>query len=100
MPTIFTLPFDTVVEHAVERLSVEFAGAAPPSTVRAIVAQARVELRADPPGALPELVERLARVRILELLGRDEEGVPGPVARVRRGRGPSRRHRHAPTTIP
>jgi hypothetical protein len=70
MVTVPALPFDPVVEHAVERLSVEFVDAAPPSAVRVCVAQARLELSADPPAALPELVERLARVRIEELLER------------------------------
>jgi hypothetical protein len=58
--------FDPVVEAAVERLTAEFAGTVPPSAVRGLVSQARVELAADPPAALPELVERLARVRLLE----------------------------------
>lgn len=64
---------DLVVEHAVRRLAVEFAGAVPPSTVRTAVLQARVELCADPPAALPELVERLARVRL-------QDSLPGPTA--------------------
>jgi hypothetical protein len=59
-------PFDPVVEHAVYRLAVEFADAVAPAAVRTFVTQARVELCADPPAALPELVERLARVRIQE----------------------------------
>jgi hypothetical protein len=64
------VPFDPVVEEAVERLTVEFAGAVPPSAVRAFVREARAELSADPPAALPELVERLARARIQESIER------------------------------
>jgi hypothetical protein len=68
---MLTLPrpaLDTVVEHAVDRLAVEFADVVAPSAVRTFVVQARVELSADPPAALPELVERLARARIQEAL--------------------------------
>jgi hypothetical protein len=62
--------FDPVVEEAVDRLTVELAGALVPSAVRRFVLQARAELCADPPAALPELVERLARARILESIQR------------------------------
>lgn len=68
-------PVDLVVEHAVHRLVLEFTGAVSPSTVRTVVLQARVELCADPPAALPELVERLARVRLQESLPGDQATV-------------------------
>jgi hypothetical protein len=100
MLAIPALAFDPVVEHAVERLAVEFRDEVPPSTVRTFVVQARSELCADPPGALPELVERLARVRVLELLGRADEAEPGRETAGGADRRPSRRHRRAPTMAP
>jgi hypothetical protein len=100
MLAIPTYAFDPVVEHAVERLAVEFRDEVAQSTVRIFVAQARSELCADPPGALPELVERLARIRILELLGRADEAEPGRETRRGPDRRPSRRHRRAPTMAP
>jgi len=57
---------------------VEFAGAVPASAVRARVVEARRELTGEPPPALPELVERLARVRLLEdLAARSARGARG-----------------------
>ncbi|WP_214407029.1 hypothetical protein [Pseudonocardia lacus] len=70
MPTFPPVALDPVVEDAVHRLAAEFAAALPAWLVRTFVVQARTELAADPPGALPELVERLARARIQELLER------------------------------
>jgi hypothetical protein len=97
MLAIPALAFDPVVEHAVERLAIEFRDEVPPSTVRSVVVQARSELCADPPGALPELVERLARVRVLELLGRPDEAEPGRESPSGADRRPSRQRRRAPT---
>ncbi len=63
---LHTVPFDVAVQEAVSRLGVEFADAVPDSTIRVRVAEARRELTGEPPPALPELVERLARVRLLD----------------------------------
>ena len=90
-----TVPFDPVVEEAVERLTVEFADAVAPSTVRRYVVQARAELRADPPAALPELVERLARARILEFL---EQAGSAREGRYEADRRPSRHRRPVAAT--
>ncbi|MGY1845498.1 three-helix bundle dimerization domain-containing protein [Modestobacter sp. SYSU DS0875] len=62
-PTPPTPPADEAVGQAVDRLVREFAGR-PPATVTAIVRGARTELSGAPAGALPELVERLARQRL------------------------------------
>ncbi|MQA34257.1 three-helix bundle dimerization domain-containing protein [Modestobacter roseus] len=56
-------PPDDGVGQAVDRLVREFAGR-PPATVTAVVRGARTELSGAPAGALPELVERLARQRL------------------------------------
>jgi hypothetical protein len=93
MLAIPALAYDPVVEHAVERLALEFSAEVPPSAVRAFVVRARAELCADPPGALPELVERLARVRLLEVLGRAEEAEPGRETPVGPARRPDRQPR-------
>ena len=67
---MMTIPFDPVVEEAVHRLAVEFAGRTSPAVVRAHVQQGHRELSGEPAGAMPELVERLARIRILDALAR------------------------------
>lgn len=53
------------VAHAVARLSAEFP-ARHVSAVSATVTQCRRDLAGAPPGALPELLERLARQRLRE----------------------------------
>jgi hypothetical protein len=54
---------DLSVRSAVTRLSEEFPELGPRSIVL-VVRTAREELRGSPDGALPELVERLARQRL------------------------------------
>lgn len=49
---------------AVARLLDELGPGTCPDTVTAVVQQACDDLRGSPTGALPELVERLARVRL------------------------------------
>jgi hypothetical protein len=100
MPTVPVLACDPVVEHAVERLAIEFGQEATPSAVRTVVIRARTELSADPPGALPELVERLARVRLLETIGRAEEAGAGRETPSGPGRRPSRAPGRTPTMAP
>jgi hypothetical protein len=57
-----TLP-DPSVRSAVTRLTQEFPELGPRS-ITVVVRTAREELRGSPDGALPELVERLARQRL------------------------------------
>ncbi len=53
---------DPSVRSAILRLSEEFPGLGP--TISLVVRTCREELRGSPAGALPELVERLARQRL------------------------------------
>ncbi|WP_103382996.1 three-helix bundle dimerization domain-containing protein [Pseudonocardia dioxanivorans] len=64
---------DDCVTAAVARLAGEFAGRVDRGTVRRTVVSCRADLDAAPPPALPELVERLARQRLLLLAGRASE---------------------------
>ncbi|QJY51169.1 three-helix bundle dimerization domain-containing protein [Pseudonocardia broussonetiae] len=50
-----------------ERLVVEFGARADPCTVSRVVLDCCMDLRGVPVGALPELVERLARQRLLDV---------------------------------
>lgn len=54
---------DTEVD-VTERLFAEFADVHELPVITAVVRQASEDLRGSPPGALPELVERLARQRL------------------------------------
>ena len=58
-----TLPDDSV-DLAVSRLAAEFRDRRGPQYVRRIVQLARADLSGVPAGAVPELVERLARHRL------------------------------------
>ncbi|WP_448613786.1 three-helix bundle dimerization domain-containing protein [Modestobacter sp. URMC 112] len=59
------VPADESVEQAVARLLAEEYGTlAGPQVVMGVVQTARRELAGSPVGALPELVERLARYRL------------------------------------
>jgi hypothetical protein len=55
---------DPAVEQAVERLRGEYAGRVRPQLVVRVVRESRRDLGGSPVGALPELVERLARYRL------------------------------------
>lgn len=57
------------VASAILRLSAEFAGSIDPQIIRRTVLGCREELDGSPIGALPELVERLARQRLLQSVG-------------------------------
>jgi hypothetical protein len=58
-----TLPDDSI-DGAVRRLADEFRDRVGPQYVRRIVQLARADLSGVPAGAVPELVERLARHRL------------------------------------
>ena len=60
-----TLP-DPSVNQAVARLADEFGRRLGPQTVIRVVRDCRRDLGGSPVGALPELVERLARHRLQE----------------------------------
>ena len=64
------VPVDESVEQAVVRLLAEEYGTlAGPQVVMGVVQTARRELAGSPVGALPELVERLARYRLHTSIG-------------------------------
>lgn len=56
-------------DEAVRRLVTEFAGRFGRGTVRAVVDRSCGDLDGVPAGALPELLERLARQRLIDLRG-------------------------------
>ncbi|ALE77984.1 three-helix bundle dimerization domain-containing protein [Pseudonocardia alni] len=56
-----------LVDETVRRLSAEFTGDVERRTVRAVVRRGRTDLAGAPVGALPELLERLARERLRDL---------------------------------
>ena len=58
------LPWDPAVEQAVDRLRGEYAGRVRPQLVVRVVRESRRDLGGSPVGAMPELVERLARYRL------------------------------------
>jgi hypothetical protein len=57
-------PCDPAVEQAVVRLRGEYAGRVRPQLVVHVVRESRRDLGGSPVGAMPELVERLARYRL------------------------------------
>lgn len=59
-----TGPGDPAVEQAVDRLRDECAGRIRPQLLVRVVRDCRRDLGGSPVGAMPELVERLARVRL------------------------------------
>ncbi|MGY2004592.1 three-helix bundle dimerization domain-containing protein [Blastococcus sp. SYSU DS1024] len=63
------VPCDDAVAAAVGRLSGEFSGRVGRRVVVRIVRDCRRELGGSPVGALPELVERLARYRLDRHIG-------------------------------
>ena len=64
-PPSLPVPTAGPVSAAVHRLQIEFGGRIGPRTVRRTVQRSRRDLAGVPEGALPELVERLARARLL-----------------------------------
>jgi hypothetical protein len=61
--------YDPAVESAVARLAEEFDGRIGSSELLRVVRDCRRDLGGSPVGALPELVERLARHRLQAQLG-------------------------------
>ncbi|MFC5994989.1 three-helix bundle dimerization domain-containing protein [Pseudonocardia hispaniensis] len=59
---------DEAVQGAIERLASEFSRRAGLTTVSDVVCGCRRDLDTSPVHALPELVERLARQRLLQLI--------------------------------
>jgi hypothetical protein len=57
---------DHSVHDAVERLAVEFSDRLRPQLIVRVVRDCRRDLGGSPVGAMPELVERLARHRLQE----------------------------------
>lgn len=66
---------DLTISEVTARLMVELGSDADPSAVSRVVLDCRHELSGVPSGALPELLERLARQRLLHLVSTDEDGV-------------------------
>lgn len=64
MPSSTPTITDESVASAIARLTAEFAGRSP-APIEPVVTACRRDLAGAPPGALPELVERLARQRLL-----------------------------------
>ncbi|MGY1754669.1 three-helix bundle dimerization domain-containing protein [Blastococcus sp. SYSU D01042] len=64
-----TEPADPAVEQAVDRLRGEYAGRVRPQLVVRVVRESRRDLGGSPIGAMPELVERLARYRLDSRIG-------------------------------
>ncbi|MDK3258217.1 three-helix bundle dimerization domain-containing protein [Blastococcus capsensis] len=68
----YSRPEETVdpsVDQAVDRLRGEFAGRVGPQLIVRVVRDSRRDLGGSPVGALPELVERLARYRLDRQIG-------------------------------
>jgi hypothetical protein len=64
-PTRSDLSDDESVVAAVARLRIEFTSR-PIATIEPVVTACRRDLAGAPPGAIPELLERLARQRLLQ----------------------------------
>lgn len=60
---------DPAVAQAVDRLRGEYAGRVRPQLVVRVVRESRRDLGGSPVGAMPELVERLARYRLETHIG-------------------------------
>ncbi|MCU1664388.1 MAG: hypothetical protein QOI36_1446 [Pseudonocardiales bacterium] len=63
-----TAPEDPALANTTDRLIVEFRGEVDVAAIGRVVLSCREELRGAPAGALPELIERLARQRLLSTL--------------------------------
>jgi hypothetical protein len=66
VPPVLDPTTDCSVESAVARLAEEFSEKLRPQLIVRIVRESRRDLGGSPIGALPELVERLARYRLQE----------------------------------
>jgi len=76
MPAVALAVADPSVDLAVARLADEFADRLRPQLITRVVRDCRRDLGGSPVGALPELVERLARHRLSESFSPGL--VPGP----------------------
>jgi hypothetical protein len=65
---------DESVDQAVVRLAEEFSQRVGPQLVVRVVRDCRRDLGGSPVGALPELVERLARIRLSESIASEFSG--------------------------
>lgn len=65
-PTAPDLSADSSVDEAVARLAEEFRHRLGPQLIVRVVRDCRRDLGGSPVGALPELVERLARHRLMQ----------------------------------
>jgi hypothetical protein len=72
MTPVASLVADPTVDHSVDeavaRLAVEFSDRLRPQLIVRVVRNCRRDLGGSPVGALPELVERLARIRLAETI--------------------------------
>ena len=59
---------DNSVDEAVARLAAEFSDRVRPQLIVRVVRNCRRDLGGSPVGALPELVERLARIRLSDAI--------------------------------
>lgn len=59
---------DRSVDEAVARLAAEFSDRVRPQLIVRVVRTCRRDLGGSPVGALPELVERLARIRLADAI--------------------------------
>ena len=64
MTTLAPPVYDASVDHAVARLAGEFEASLAPQAIVRVVRDCRRDLGGSPAGAMPELVERLARHRL------------------------------------
>jgi hypothetical protein len=62
------LTVDRSIDQAVTRLSAEFSDRVRRPLIARVVRDCRRDLGGSPVGALPELVERLARIRLSEAI--------------------------------
>jgi hypothetical protein len=60
---------EPVIAEKIERLTPEFAGQLSSRTIATVVRHSRSDLDIGLPTALPELLERLARQRLIDTLG-------------------------------
>jgi hypothetical protein len=67
-----SVEFDAVMP-AIARLAREFAGQLSPRVVARVVRGCRADLSGVPAGAVPELLERLARQRLLDVVAERAE---------------------------
>ncbi len=75
LPAMSTRDDDRWMVDAVRRLLREFGGALDQADIAQVVSWSRADLDGPHPAAMPELVERLARQRLLQRVAAD--AVPG-----------------------